>query len=263
MSNGLRIVQRLALGAGLAQAALAASTARALADAFLEKPGEGKVFFLSTFDSAGQYFTPSGRLTPIPDYRKFSLSAFTEYGLDASTTLIGRAEVGRLDDRSGVTGQGAGAIGARRLLFDGGAFRMAAQAVVSAGSGLEGMPSRSSGAALDVRLAAAATFNIAKAPAFIEVSAGPRLMTGDWRGVRLDATFGVRPFEKWLVMLQSFNRFNEEGPFGGRARAHKAQASIMYDVTPQWSLIAGIFTTLAARAERRQQGALAGAMRRF
>lgn len=263
MSNALRIVRRLALGAGLTQAVLAASTARALADAFLEKPGEGKVFFLSTFDGADKYWTRNGRLVPTPEYQKFSLAAFSEYGLNANTTLIGRAEIGRLEDAGGASTQGSGAIGARRLLFDNGAFRMAAQAVVTAGTGLEGMPTRSSGVALDVRLAAAATFNIAKAAAFVEVSAGPRLVSGDGRGFRLDATFGVRPFEKWLLMLQSFNRFNEEGPFGGRARAHKAQASVMYDVTSQWSVIAGVFATLAARSERRQMGALAGVMRRF
>ncbi|MFN3892189.1 MAG: hypothetical protein ACK4MV_17485 [Beijerinckiaceae bacterium] len=254
---------RFALGAGLAHLALAGGGATAHADAFLEGPGEGKVFLFSTFDGATQYWTRKGRLIPIPEYSKFSLSALTEYGLDASTTILARVEAGRLEDRSGVKAQGAGAIGVRRLMFESGALRVAVQTLATAGSGLEGMASRSAGAALDLRLAGAVTLDVMGRSAFVELSGGPRLMSGDWRGVRLDATFGVRPLEKWLVLLQSFNRFNEEGPFGERARAHKAQASFMYDLSVNWSLVAGAFTTIAARSERRQRGALTGLMRRF
>lgn len=254
---------RLTLGAGLTHLALAASAAPARAGAFLEPPGKGKIILLSTFDRADRYWTRDGRLIPIAAYNKFALTAYSEYGLSDHTTLLGRAEVGRLSDVSGVEAQGSGAIGARRLLFQQGAVRLAAQAVASSGSGLEGMPTRSLGAALDIRLAAAISFNLMQKPAFVEISAGPRVMTGDWRGVRLDATFGVRPAEKWLVLFQTFNRFNEEGPFGERARSHKAQASVIYDLSTQWSLVAGGFTMISARAERRQQGALAGAIRRF
>jgi hypothetical protein len=100
-------------------------------------------------------------------------------------------------------------------------------------------------------------------PAFVEVSAGPRIVTGDWRGMRLDVAFGVRPAPTWLLLLQNFNRFNEQSPFDGRARAHKAQASVIHDVSERWSVMAGAFTTFAARAERRQMGALTGVMRRF
>ena len=263
MCSVFRIVRRLALGAGLTQLTLAASGPAARAGAFVEKPGEGKIIILGVFDGAERYWTASGRLIPVPEYSKFSLSALTEYGIDARTTLLGRAEIGRLDDLSGVRTQGSGAIGVRRLLFESGALRIGAQALASAGSGIEGLPSRSSGAALDVRLAAAMTFSLRERPAFVELSGGSHIVTGDWRGVRLDATLGVRPSSNWLLLLQSFNRFNEEGPFGDRARAHKVQVSTIYDLTFRWSIIAGVFATIAARAERRQYGALTGVMRRF
>lgn len=254
---------RLALYAGLTHMALTANTATAHADAFVERPGEGKIILLAAFDHSDRSWTRDGRLVPAAQYSKFSLSAFTEYGLDANTTLIGREEVSRRDEQTGASKQGSGAIGARRLLFDGGALRVAAQALVSAGSGLDGMPAHSVGAALDFRVAAAATFSIAQRPAFVEVSAGPRVMTGGGRGLRLDATFGFRPFDKWLLLLQSFNRFGEDGPPGVRVRAHKVQASVLYDLSVRWSIIAGGFTTLSARSERRQRGALAGVLRRF
>ena len=258
-----RKAKRPILGAIPAYALLVTMPEPARAGAFFEKPGEGKIILLSTFDRADRYWTADGRLIPIAAYSKFSLSALTEYGVDANTTMIGRAEVGRLDDLAGVEAQGAGAIGVRRLLFDGGALRVAAQAMVSAGAGLEGMSFRSTGAALDVRLAIARTFALGQRSAFVEVSAGPRVFTGDGRGLRLDLTFGLKPAEKWLLLLQNFNRFNEESPFGGRARAHKVQPSVMYDFNKQWSLIGGVFATVSARAERRQQGVLAGAQRRF
>lgn len=259
----LKRAKRPILGAIPAYALLVTMPEPARAGAFFEKPGEGKIILLSTFDRADRYWTADGRLIPIPAYSKFSLSALTEYGVDANTTMLGRAEIGRLDDFTGVEAQGAGAIGVRRLLFDGGALRVGAQAMVSAGAGLEGMPFRSTGAALDVRLAVARTFSLVQRSAFVEVSAGPRVVTGDGRGLRLDVTFGLKPAEKWLLLLQNFNRFNEGSPFGGRASAHKVQASVMYDLTEKWSFIGGVFTTVSARAERRQQGVLAGAQRRF
>ncbi|MBX9758609.1 MAG: hypothetical protein K2Y29_07505 [Beijerinckiaceae bacterium] len=248
---------------GLVWTAWTAIAPPAHADAFLERPGEGKVILLTGFDTADRYWTRDGRLMPIAQYSKFSLTALTEYGLDSATTLLARVEAGRLQDMGGVEGQGAGAIGARRLLLDAGALRIAAQAVLSAGSGLEGMPTRATGAALDARLAGAITFSLAGKPAFLEASAGPRFATGDWRGARLDLSFGVRPAANWLLLLQNFNRFNEQSPFGGRARAHKAQASVIHDFSERWSVMAGAFTTIAARAERRQSGALTGVIRRF
>lgn len=249
---------RLILLACLAQAA-SVSTARA----FLEKPGEGKVILLATFDTADRYWTREGRLQPVAAYRKFSLSGLAEYGLDASTTLIARNSGGRMIDSSGASMQGDGGVGARRLLLDAGAMRIAAHVMVSAGTGLEGMPDRRSGAALDLRLAAATTFSVLGKPAFFEMSAGPRIVTGDWRGARVDLTFGVRPAAKWLVLVQAFNRFNEAGPSDGRVRAHKAQATVIYDMHERWSVMAGAFATIAARAERRQVGAMTGLVRRF
>lgn len=254
---------RLALDAGLMLIVLAASVAKAHADAFVEKPGEGKVILLATFDHSDRYWMRSGRLVPVADYSKFSLSAFTEFGLNANTTLIGREEVSRRDELTGAYTHWAGAIGARRLLFDDGALRIAAQALVSAGSGLEGAPAHVAAAALDIRIAAAQMFTIAQRAAFIEISGGPRVVTGVGHGLRLDATFGFRPFDKWQLLLQSFNRFNEESPYGGRVRAHKVQASVLYDLSLRWTIFAGAFATLSARAERRQRGALAGVMRRF
>lgn len=248
---------------GMFWAAWTAYAPPAHADAFLERPGEGKIILLAGFDAADRYWTRDGRLVPIAEYRKFSLTALTEHGLSSTTTLLARAETGRLQDSNGVEAQGAGAIGARRLLLDAGALRIAAQAVLSAGSGLVGMPAQASGAALDARIAGAMTFTLAGKPAFLAASAGPRLAAGDWRGARLDLTFGVRPAANWLLLFQNFNRFNDGSPLGGRARAHKAQASVIHDLSGQWSVMAGAFTTIAARAERRQTGGMTGVIRRF
>jgi hypothetical protein len=257
MGGGSRIVAIVACATALCAAQ------RVRADAFMEKAGEGKAILTATFDTADRYWTADGRLIPVASYRKFNLSALGAYGYDASTTLIARVDAGHLKDMRGGEAQASGAAGVRRLLFESGAMRVAVQALASAGAGLDGMPGRSSGAALDVRIAGAVTFDVMTRPAFVEMSAGPRVVIGDARGMRLDVTFGVRPAEKWLLLLQNFNRFNEPGPLGGRTRAHKAQASVMYDVTEQWSAMAGVFATVAARAERRQYGALTGVMRRF
>ena len=231
--------------------------ARALADAFFEKPGGGKVI-------VGGVFEVGGGPAPIAGYRKFGLSKHAEYGLSDSTTLLARTEsgapwLGEPDTR------GAGSIGVRRLLFDAGAMRVAAQALASVDAGLDrlSLGNRGSRLALDARLAAVTTFNAAHAPAFVMVAAGVRVAEGEAIGGRFEATLGVRPFASLLLLAQMFGRLDDD-PLRGRAvTTLRAQASVISDLTAEWSVQAGVFAGLPNHWGHRERGLLAAVIRRF
>jgi hypothetical protein len=228
-----------------------------LADAFFEKPGGGKVI-------AGGMFEVGGGPAPIAAYRKFALSKHAEYGLSDSTTLLARTESGALWLGERDT-RGAGSIGMRRLLYDAGAMRAAAQAMASVDAGLDRLSQggRGSGLALDARLAAVTTFNAAHAPAFFMVAAGVRVAEREAIGGRFEATLGVRPFASLLLLAQMFGRFDEDPLRDRRVATIRAQASVISDLTPEWSVQAGVFAGLPNRSGRRERGLLAAAIRRF
>lgn len=227
------------------------------ADAFFEKPGGGKVI-------AGGLLEVGGGPAPITNYRKFGLSKHAEYGLNHSTTLLARTESGA--PWMGEPGaQGAVSIGVRRLLFDAGAMRVAAQALAGVGAGLDRLSNggRRAGLALDARLAALTTFDAGHAPAFFIVSAGVRAAEGDVISGRFEATLGVRPFASILLLAQMFGHLDEASPRGPRVATLRAQLSVISDLTPEWSVQAGVFAGLPNRMGRREQGLLTAVIRRF
>lgn len=227
------------------------------ADGFLEKPGAGKVIATLTFerDAGG---TGAG-FAPLAAYRTFGLTLHAAYGLSAATTLIARTEGGHVRSETDET-QMSGAIGVRRLLFDAGALRVTAQALASAGGGLEfSAPGlRSHGGAAEARLAATLEFSLGSLPAFVTASAGPRVSSSAGVGARAELGFGVRPRAPLLLLAQLFAETDDERP-----HVLKAQASAIYDLTDVWSVQAGAFATLTSGDGRRPRGALAGLMRRF
>jgi hypothetical protein len=239
------------------------SPARALADAFFEKPGGGKVIVGGVFEVGGGG-TANGWLAPVSAYRGGGLSTHAEYGLTKSLTLLARTESGSswLGDRDT---RGAGAIGVRGLLFDAGALQVAAQALASVGAGLDRLPlgRHGSGFALDARLAAVTTFKAAQAPAFFMVSAGLRVAEGEAAGGRLDATLGFRPFASLLLLAQVFGRLDDDPALSRRVGMFRVQASAITDLTPEWSVQAGVFAGLPTNRTGRERGLVAAVIRRF
>ncbi len=101
----------------------------------------------------------------------------------------------------------------------------------------------------ELRILAGHGFTVAGMPAFAELQAGFR-----WRGDRnadeltLDATLGVRPWPRLLLLLQSFNAMavERERRFGGvQARRHMLQPSLVWEFREGWSLQAGVFASVA------------------
>jgi hypothetical protein len=103
---------------------------------------------------------------------------------------------------------------------------------------------------VDARLLYGRGFDSALGPGWLNVEAGYR-----WRldisadELRLDATVGLRPWEDWLVMLQSFNTvgLRNNAPFGGDYDAFKLAPSVGYALSARATVVLGVEREIAGR----------------
>jgi hypothetical protein len=134
-------------------------------------------------------------------------------------------------------------------------------------------------AAIELRALAGQNIAIGDMPGFAEAQAAYRFygdhQPGEWR---LDFTAGIRPLPSVLLLFQSFFSFsNGNGQSGGvvpplgdlsrqswpRSFWAKLQPSLVYDLSPQWSLQMGGFFTAAGINAGRELGPFAGVWYRF
>jgi hypothetical protein len=83
--------------------------------------------------------------------------------------------------------------------------------------------------------------------------------------MRIDATLGVRPLPQWLVLAQVFNVISEGAspPIFPSYDYSKLQLTVVYDLTRQWSLQGGGFTTFSGRNALQEKGLILGAWYKF
>jgi len=83
-----------------------------------------------------------------------------------------------------------------------------------------------------VRLLIGRTFTLLGLPAFSSLEIGYRSPGGFGHEIRADATVGVRPFDKLLLLLQTFNISAVHTTPLYPTRSNKIALSAVYDVTP-------------------------------
>jgi hypothetical protein len=246
----------------------------AMAGAFTLDEGEGKVFATGAVNSGDHYYDRQGRLKVRGAYHKYDLQAYLEYGLRDGLTGFAATGLQRITARDGGRhrreGLGRSEVGLRaRLLQRNGWIASAQGSVVIAGA------KRSEGVAsigetddqVDVRGLVARSFEAFGKPAFIDLGAGYRTRSGDPADeIRADATFGIRPAPRLLLLAQSFNTFGTkrwDGPYRLKQRIHKVQAAALYDLTEKLSLLVSVFFTPEARDAMDERGAGVGFGYRF
>ena len=119
-------------------------------------------------------------------------------------------------------------------------------------------------ASLDFRGLAGRNVVVAGMEGFVEAQAGYRFYAanqpGEWR---IDLTIGLRPWPRLLMMLQSYSSItNGSGQFG-HVSWTKLQPSLVYDISPRWSVQIGGFITVAGINAGRELGPTAGVWYRF
>jgi hypothetical protein len=253
--------------------ALLASQGGAFAGAWLLDAGKGEGSLTATFSSAIREFNGSGKLEPAARYSKFELQGLLEYGVTPWLTGILSPGFQHVDIAAPTSatrsGPGYTELGGRALIAQGTTWVISGQATMR----IPGTFDTSNPAAIgytgvevDIRALAGKSFSAGNWPAFVDLQLAQRFRGGGPPDeFRADLTFGVRPVPAWLLLAQSFNVISEGdgGPLFPSYNYHKLQLSAVYDVTPQWALQLGGYTTFAGRNALQENGLMVGAWYKF
>jgi hypothetical protein len=275
------VASRCAIGLATTLLAFLASPS-VTASGFTQPQGKGLVIFATSWTLAAESFDVKGVLTANARILRREATTYAEYGFTdwltgiVQTTLSDRfvssviatpfATVAISDHYRGFDTSG---VGLRTRIAEFGPLSFAVEGnlrlsgasnrfrLAQAGhTGIEG----------DIRLQAGASFNLWSWPGYANVSLGYRAHTaGPADEYRADFTFGIRPRERWLWLLQSFNSFPAgRGGAGFRPmREHKLVTSVVYDINTRWSVQSGTIATIAGKNVPRDTGAFMALWYRF
>lgn len=231
--------------------------------------------WVATIDAsaATEYFEHGGFL-PTPRYDKVEAQLLIEYGITDRLTAIVDPGVQHIDiaaptsaERSGL---GYTEFGARYAFFQDPSWVLSGQATLR----LPGTTDTSNPAAVgytevesDLRVLLGHTFQLSGLPAFFDLEAAERVRTaGAPSEFRFDATLGVQVLPRWLLLAQGFNVVSEGSGiplYGGSYDYEKLQLSAVYQLTPDWSVQGGGFTTYAGNNALQENGVVFGVWHRF
>jgi hypothetical protein len=249
------------------------SSAAALAGAWTMEAGHGQVVVTATSSVASEAFDGSRDLVATPRYRKFEFQALFEYGVTDWLTAIVAPGLQHIDIAAPVTarrtGLGYSEFGGRARILSGDNWVLSGQSTLRVpGTFDTGNPAAVgySGTEHDLRVLFGYAFSIRGMPAFLDLQLGQRFRAGDPPNeLRADITLGVRPLPQWLVLAQVFNVISEGAspPLFPSYDYSKLQISVVYDLTRQWAVQAGGFTTFSGRKALQENGLVVGAWYRF
>lgn len=224
---------------------------------FIGQVRSGKIILASGLERKAARASEQ-QVSPLGAWSKFTLSSYSEFGATNNTALI--ASTLRTRDEAGEGNSGA--MGFRTHVGRWNEAWLFAEAMAHYGTGIASLPQRPAFAA-DVRLGVGKSFKIMERDSFALATIGPRAIAGDSMNMRIDATFGVRPWASLLVLLQSFNRIGERDYDGKRVSHSRAQASLVWDAGSVYSIQIGAYASAASVKGRGERGATAALWRKF
>jgi len=248
-------------------------TGAAFAGAWTLDANTGALIVTGTAMQADTAFDGNSKLRPIPRYSKDEAQALIEYGVTNWFTAIFQPSLQHVDIAAPFnaerTGLGYTDIGGRARLWSSGSWVVSAQAVVS----IPGTRDSANLAAIgytdhqiDIRGLVGYSFKAGTLPAFVDLQIAERFRLGrPPNEFRTDVTFGIRPADKWLVLVQSFNVISEGAGSWGFAsyNYHKLELSAVYALTPKLSVQLGGYSTYWGRNALQENGLVVGAWYKF
>ncbi len=250
---------------------LVATPARALAGAWTLRDGDGILIVSVTPSTAPEAFIGSKSLSPT--YGKIEAEALVEYGLTDKLTLIFSPT---LDDihigaptNASRTGLGYTEFGGRYNFLAIDNWVVSAQATLRAPGTSDYLNPAAIGytsVQVDMRGLVGYSFNIGAMPAFVDGQLAERYSdSGPPSEVHGDLTLGVRVLPRLLVLGQSFSVISEGNhlPVFSSYNYSKAELNLVYDLSKQWSVQAGAFTTYEEHNALEEKGLVAALWFRF
>lgn len=245
--------------------------AAAHASAWTQPEGQGQVIVTGVYSKSDKGFDAGGDTIDIDDYTKIEAYALIEYGITDELTVMVTPSFSHVEVQNGdeTTGLGYTELGARYRL----AHSDSAVFSVQGSFRIPGKKRRDSIAQIgatdseiDLRALAGTSFKLGARDGFVDVQGGYRIRNGGPPNeFRLDATIGVRPAEKLLLLAQAFN-VKSDGDGSGifaKYRYTNLYLSAVYDVDPNWSIQFGGLATVSGRNALRERGLLVGVWRKF
>ena len=223
------------------------------------------------FSEGSRRFDAGGQARPSPAYRKLLASGYLEYGWRSWLTLVAAPTMARQNGVAAnqVTGSDGSALGARVLLYRQPGQVVSLQALVQPPLGGDRASQIASGGghalASDLRLQFGKGLTLGAWPAFVDIAPGVRLRADPFPNeARLDLAFGLRPIPTLMILMQDFiSVASSRGQTIQRTSYAKLQGSLVYDLTPRWSVQVGAFRTIAGHNAVRETGPLAALWVRF
>jgi hypothetical protein len=253
---------------------LLAAPSPAWAGAWTLPAGQGQVIVSGLASQANESFDGSRNTTGTPRYSKIELEGLLEYGLSDALTLMAAPGFQHIDIAAPTdaarTGFGYSELGARYRFLHGDGWVFSGQSLLR----IPGTNQSANPAAvgytnpeLDMRALFGHDFNAFGVPGFVDLQVAQRFRFGDPPDeFRFDATFGLRPGPRWLLLAQSFNVISEGAGSGVLFPAYdyeKLQLSAVYSLTPALALQLGAFTTYSGRNALQENGLVAGLWYKF
>ena len=245
----------------------------ALAGAWTLPEGDGQAILGLVVNNADRTFDGSGTVIGGGGLDLIEVTGFVEYGLRDDLTLIGQTTLTSRETAppfaSDYQGLDYTELGLRQRLAQGERWVISGQGSVRLPGATDSRDPAQAGITdveTDLRLLLGRSGKAAGLPAFAELQTGYRVRFDDPPNeIRVDASFGVRPHDDWLLLGQSFTTLSDGSARGVFPDSDyvKLQASVVYDVTEAWSVQVGAFATVWGRNALVERAALAAVWRRF
>lgn len=226
-----------------------------MAGAWPMAPGQTQVIAKYERTDAKQGYDPDGVLVAIAPRRDENLSVFVEHGLTSRLTLQAKAGVTRGHDSwVDYSGRGPVELGLRWAVRRDDRSSLA----VYVGAGEAGAGRNAGYAApgqgsldLEARVLYGRSATWKGREVFVDLEAARMKRQGLADETRVDATLGIRPAKKWLVLAQTYAGWADRGPI--RARWVKSELSVVRGFG-DWSVQAGWRDTSLGRETPRDRG---------
>lgn len=229
--------------------------------AWTQPKGEALIITSISDYLADARFDAAGRRAAAGEYRKQELSVYGVYGFTESLSLGAQPTFIRLyaspaigEGRQTTNALSHVELFARQRLLAGGGWVFSAQALIKlpGEKAVEREPLiESSNRAAEGRLLFGRSGRVFEREYFSALEAAFRARgDGEADQARADATFGIRPWPGWQLIVQSFNivSTNRGGDLEpGNFDLYKAQASVLRDLPRGFALQLGGFSEYAGR----------------
>ncbi|MGL4439877.1 MAG: hypothetical protein ACRCUE_11430 [Bosea sp. (in: a-proteobacteria)] len=231
--------------------------------AFLQPEGQTQVISANGVSGFSRDFDANGQIRRNNTFSKTSLDVFAMHGLTETITLVAATSTDRIttkyanDPGSDINWNAMA--GVRMPLWQQNGSIVSAQALVGAGR-----ETGRSGLMAEARLMAGHNLSVADVPGFADVQLALRQNAPGARPeMRFDATFGLKPHDRVMLLSQLLTAYGLAHAGQKRSLRVKAQLGVVWHAGETWSVQLSGFQTVYGLNAAQEAGATLGLWRRF